>query len=236
MFRHKNIEQYKVWEQSFHVYANADTLDVNEWVDIDRVNEEAWQARYDYESNILAHFINETNLTNILEVGSGPGELSKFIHNKTKHELDYDLVDKPNAEKAFKELGYKGNFFVKDISYNIDTEGLKPSYDLIICNDCLEHLFSPSAIIQKFYHLITDTGFIFISNPNWRMGHWFLYRGLFDYDNFNYMFYVHGFDLKYQFGSPLITPDLPRLESESTMPEDMRTSWNHYLVYQKRSL
>ena len=66
MFRHKSIEQYKTWEQTFHVYANADTLDMNEWVDIDRVNEQAWQARYDYESHILAHFINEAKLTNKL--------------------------------------------------------------------------------------------------------------------------------------------------------------------------
>jgi 2-polyprenyl-3-methyl-5-hydroxy-6-metoxy-1,4-benzoquinol methylase len=236
MFRHKQVQKFREWEEAYSIYKNADTLDMDEWADIDRVKEEAWQLRYDYESDIVAHFVNEAGLVNVLEVGSGPGELSKFVHQKSKHPLNYHLVDKPYAKKAFDELGYKGTFFVKDVSNDLDLTDLNSKYDLIICNDCLEHLFSPSQIIQKFHHLISDEGYVFISNPNWRMGHWYVYRGLFDYDNFNYMFYVHGFDLKYQFGSPLKTADLPRLDSESTMPEELRTSWNHYLVYQKRSL
>lgn len=236
MFRHKTNEQYMKWEREFHVYEHADTNDTNEWIDIERINEPAWQSRYDYESNIISHFINEIDMKTILEIGSGPGELSKYVHNKVNHLIEYDLVDKPLAKKAFIDLGYKGNFFVKDISHNLDLDGLKTSYDLIICNDCLEHLFSPSAIIQKFYHLISEDGFVFISNPNWRMGHWFIYRGLFDYDNFNYFMHVHGFNLKYSFPSPLQTMNIPKLDSESEMSSELHTSWNHYLIYQKREL
>lgn len=216
------------------VYTDADTVYSDEWKDISRINEPSWQHRYQYESDIISHFINEAELTSVLEVGSGPGELSKFIHKKAKHELKYDLVDKPYAEKAFKELGYKGRFFVKDVSNGLSSDGLESRYDMIICNDCLEHLFSPSLVVQQFHNLLAEDGYVFISNPNWRMGHWYVYRGLFDYDNFNYMFHTHGFELKYQFGSPLKTEDLPRLDSESTMPEELRTSWNHYLVFQKR--
>lgn len=234
MFRHNRVGKFMDWEKNSTVYTAADTVREDEWDDISRIREEAWQSRYDYESHIITHFINEAQLTNILEVGSGPGELSKFIHNKANHELSYDLIDKPSAEVAFKKLGYKGNFFVKDVSNGLNTEGLKSKYDLIICNDCLEHLFSPSLVIQKFYELTSEDGFVFISNPNWRMGHWYVYRGLFDYDNFNYMLHTHGFELKYQFPSPLKTSDLPRLDSEKTMPEELRTSWNHYLVFQKR--
>lgn len=234
MFRHTQIDKFVEWEKNSTVYRDADTVREDEWSDTSRIKEDAWQSRYDYESSILAHFINEASLNNILEVGSGPGELSKFVHNKVKHEIDYHLIDKPSARVAFEQLGYKGKFFVKDVANGLDTEGLKSQYDLIICNDCLEHLFSPSLVIQKFYQLVSDDGYVFISNPNWRMGHWFIYRGLFDYDNFNYMLYTHGLELKYQFESPLRTPDLPRLDSERTMPEELRTSWNHYLVFQKR--
>jgi 2-polyprenyl-3-methyl-5-hydroxy-6-metoxy-1,4-benzoquinol methylase len=234
MYRHTQIVKFSNWEKDSTVYIDADTVLENEWTDTSRIREDAWQQRYDYESHLITHFINEARLVNILEIGSGPGELSKFIHNKVKHEIHYDLVDKPSAKIAFEELGYKGNFFVKDVSNGLDTTGLKSEYDLIICNDCLEHLFSPSLVIQKFHQLISDTGFVFISNPNWRMGHWYIYRGLFDYDNFNYMFHTHGLELKYQFPSTLQTPDYPRLDSEKTMPEELRTSWNHYLVYEKR--
>jgi 2-polyprenyl-3-methyl-5-hydroxy-6-metoxy-1,4-benzoquinol methylase len=234
MFRHDINSNYSAWEKVHTVYKDADTTDLTEWSVTDRIKEQAWQLRYDYESDIIAHFINEANLVNILEVGSGPGELSNFVHQKVEHSLSYDLVDKPLAKVAFDKLNYKGNFFVKDVSNGLDTQGLRPQYDLIICNDCLEHLFSPSLVVQQFYKLVSDDGFVFISNPNWRMGHWYVYRGLFDYDNFNYMFHTHGFELKYQFGSPLQTQDLPRLDSEKTMPEELRTSWNHYLVFQKR--
>ena len=236
MYRHNNNDTFSIWERLHNVYNDADTTNLEEWssTSLDRIKEPAWQQRYDYESDIVAHFINEANIVDILEVGSGPGELSNFIHKKVNHTIHYDLVDKPFAKAAFEDLGYKGNFFVKDVSNGLDTDGLKSKYDLIMCNDCLEHLFSPSLIVQQFFKLINDDGFVFISNPNWRMGHWYIYRGLFDYDNFNYMFHVHGFELKYQFGSPLKTADLPRLDSEKTMPEELRTSWNHYLVYQKR--
>jgi 2-polyprenyl-3-methyl-5-hydroxy-6-metoxy-1,4-benzoquinol methylase len=235
MFRHKEVhEQYyrdEVEKNIFHI----DTLDLTEWDNDVRIYENSWQARYDYESNIISHFVNEANLKTVLEVGSGPGELSNFIRKKSSNKLDYDLVDKPHAEKMFNKLGYEGNFFVKDVSKGFDTTGLKAKYDLIICNDCLEHLLSPSLVIQEFYKLISEEGFVFISNPNWRMGHGYIYRGLFDFDNFAYMFYTHGLELKYCFESPLKTVDLPRLDSEKTMPEELRTSWNHYLVFQKRS-
>jgi 2-polyprenyl-3-methyl-5-hydroxy-6-metoxy-1,4-benzoquinol methylase len=234
MFRHNLSQQYSNWEKNMTVYKDADTLHLSEWTDTERIREVSWQQRYNYESDIISHFINEVSLIDILEVGSGPGELSKFIHDKVNHPINYDLVDKPFAKVAFDELGYKGRFFVKDVSNGLDVSDLKDQYDLIICNDCLEHLFSPSTIIQKFYQLVSDNGFVFISNPNWRMGHWYIYRGLFDYDNFNFMMHSHGLELKYEFGSPLKTLDYPRLDSEKTMPEELRTSWNHYLIFQKR--
>lgn len=234
MFRHQEVHQQYYRDEVIKNIYKADTLDFTEWDNGDRIKEDAWQTRYDYESHIISHFINEADLKTVLEVGSGPGELSKFIRSKCSQKLDYDLVDKPYAEKLFKELGYEGNFFVKDVSKGLDTTGLKAQYDLIICNDCLEHLFSPSLVIQEFYKHVSDTGYVFISNPNWRMGHDYVYRGLFDYDNFVYMFYTHGLELKYCFGSPLKTIDLPRLQSEKAMPEELRTSWNHYLIFQKR--
>ncbi len=234
IFRHQpSNAQYYRDEVGKNVY-RADTLDLNEWNEDARIYESAWQMRYDYESDIITHFVNELSLKSVLEVGSGPGELSKFIQSKVSYELSYDLVDKPYAEELFRNLGYKGTFHIKDVSNGLDTTGLKSSYDLIICNDCLEHLFSPSLVIQQFYKLVSEEGFVFISNPNWRMGHDYIYRGVFDYDNFVYMFHTHGLELKYAFGSPLKTIDLPRLDSEQAMPEELRTSWNHYLVFQKR--
>ena len=177
------------FEEIFDVYTGSDTLHENEWEDTGRLQESSWQNRYEYEAAVIVEVMEEHDhpMKTVLEVGSGPGILSQKIQEKSNQELTYHLVDKPFAKKYFDENNLKGTFFVKDISIDMDTEGLLPSYDLIVCNDTLEHLLAPTNVIRKFYSLTTDNSLVFISVPNWRMGHQFIYRGLWDYDNFLYL-------------------------------------------------
>ena len=66
------------------------------------------------------------------------------------------------------------------------------------------------------------------------MSHQWVYRGLFDFDNFIYFLYTHKFELEGFYGSPLKTPNLPRINSESLLPDDNLTDWNHYLIFKHR--
>ena len=123
-----------------------DTAHANEWEETGRLQEAAWEQRYDYERMLISNVI-ESNLhiKNVLEIGSGPGILSQKL---LKHhpELNYHLVDKPFAKKYFDENNFKGTFFVKDLSSSFNTEGLLDKYDLVIANDFIElnQVFLPS--------------------------------------------------------------------------------------------
>ena len=205
-----------------------DTLENNEWENTTRLAEQGWDSRYDYEAQLLRSVIAECKAKTILEIGSGPGILSQKIQRLLPDKVSYDLVDKPFAKKYFDDNKFEGRFFIKDISMDLDWNGLMAEYDLIICNDTLEHLIAPSNIIKKIRGLMHHDTVFFVSVPNWRMAHQFLYRGLWDYDNFIYFMYIHGFEMDSVYPSCLQTPDYPKTDNEEEMPEELRRSWNWY--------
>ena len=225
--------EHNDFEQRFTM-KDFDTEHSNEWEDAGRLQEEAWQRRYMYEASIIQAVLNDNpHIKTVLELGSGPGILSQKILQQNP-QLEYDLVDKPFAEKYFKENNFKGRFFVKDLSSSFDTTGLRDKYDLVITNDFIEHVYNPHIILKTVHELTTPDSVFFISNPNWRMAHQYVYRGLFDFDNFVYLLYTHMFNLEGFYGSELKTPPYPRISSETLLPEENLTDWNHYLVFKHR--
>ena len=234
---HNGIEIEKIFNSD-----SFDTTDENEWNEssVQRLQEPEWNQRYEYEAKVIEGIIkdckdNGFEIKNVLELGSGPGNLAQKLFERYPN-LNYHLVDKPLAKKYFEDNNFKGKFFVKDLSMDFDTEGLLEKYDLVITNDFLEHVFNPSIIVQKVYNLTHKDSIYFISNPNWRMGHQFIYRGLFDYDNFIYFLYVHKFNPIGMVGSPLRTPPYPRISSETLLHEEDLDSWNHYIAFKHREL
>jgi 2-polyprenyl-3-methyl-5-hydroxy-6-metoxy-1,4-benzoquinol methylase len=226
--------QHNDFEQKF-TSKDFDTAHTNEWEDAGRLQEDAWQRRYEYEANLIGEVIKENpHIVNVLEIGSGPGILSQKILDRFPN-LNYHLVDKPFAKKYFDEHNFKGTFHVKDLSSSFDTHELLPKYDLVIANDFIEHVFNPHIIVSTIHRLTNDNSVFFISNPNWRMAHQYVYRGLFDFDNFVYLLYTHMFQLEGFYGSELKTPAYPRLSSETLLPEDNLTDWNHYMIFKHRS-
>ena len=229
------------FETKYRVPECADTLNTQEWAaeDANRVKDAGWESRYDYEAELIVTGVMDKKLrynANILELGPGPGVLSEKIQNLLRNKdypVQYDLVDKPFAKEAFEKAKRYGRFFVKDLSSGFDTSGLESNYQFIIANDFLEHVFNPSGIIQEVRKLLSEDGIFFVSVPNWRMGHQFTYRGLWDYDNFLYFMMVHGFEAKNVSPSILETPDYPKLDSEEEMPEELRRSWNWYFTFIK---
>jgi len=227
------------FEETMNVIQNPyDSFDMNEWEDFNRVEEPAWIARYQYESDLINNIINNnfpnsTNI-NILEIGAGIGCLSNLIQtNNPNKNIDYHLIDKPHAQKEFENRNYKGKFFVKDISIDLDTTDLLPKYDLIICNDVLEHLLAPALVVRKINFLMNTNSLFFVSIPNWRMAHQLIYRGLWDYDNFLFFMYIHELNVIEVYPSILQTPHYPKLDSEKCMPDELLRSWNFYFVCKK---
>ena len=221
-----------------------DTLEEDEWkgdISIGRLEEPGWDSRYEYEAKIVvAEIKKKDKVSTFLELGSGPGMLGQKIL-KEYPKIDYHFVDKKYAAKYHKDNKLKGKFFVKDMALDLDTEGLEEKYDFIMANDFLEHVLSPTMIAQKMKALSHKDTTVLISVPNWRMGHQFIYKGLFDYDNFIYFMHVHGFESTALYGSNMVVgpPEqinqiYPRLDSEESLPEEYLHHWNHYIIFKPK--
>jgi 2-polyprenyl-3-methyl-5-hydroxy-6-metoxy-1,4-benzoquinol methylase len=198
----------------------------------ERINDTVWLDRYKYEANIISSIIKDNNYQKILELGSGPGVLGQFVIESNPN-VNYTFVDKINAKEVFEQKAHKGKFHVKDLMNSFDISGLDHDYDMVIANDFLEHIANPSDVLYKCREITKDNSIFFISVPNWRMGHDFIYRGLFDYDNFIYFSTVHGWKPVEVAGSPLRCNPLPKETSEQTLPDDLVQSWNWYFINKK---
>ena len=199
-----------------------------------RIFEPAWVERYNYEAKMISNICTDNNLTKILELGPGPGKLADTINNIHPTKLNYTLIDKPYAKEQFEKNNYKATQFItRDLNNNFDTTGLKGPYDLFIANDFLEHIANVTDCLIQAWNLGSENSRFFVSVPNWRMGHSFQYRGLFDYDNWVYIMHMHGWKVKKVYGSNLKCAHSPKLSSEETMPDFLIQSWNMYFEASK---
>ncbi len=221
-------------EQHKHLFEKKDEWEneKNGEKDLCRIDEPAWITRYSYESTIINEILIQNNYKNVLELGSGPALMGQMIMEKNTG-IDFTFIDQEGARKIFNERNHKGKFLVIDLMNSFDTKELDKEYDFIIANDFLEHIYNPSIVMQESYKLLKSDGMMFVSVPNWRMGHTFIYRGLFDYDNFVYFMFTHGFELTTLYESPLKCMSTEKISSETTMPNELINSWNWYMLFKK---
>jgi len=188
-----------------------------------------WINRYFYEAAIIMKY----DFKSLLDVGSGPGGLCQMLI-QNRPNVVYHMIDTESAEKIHKERNYMGKFFVKDLENNFFIDDLLGTYDMIVMNDFLEHIRNPSLIMTELYGLMNEKSRMIISIPNWRMGHGFIYPGLFDFDNIITFFYQHRYKLEIVYDSPIKCTKFDKLQSESGMPDGLITSWNWYFVGSKK--
>lgn len=83
----------------------------------------------------------------VLDVGSGPGEHSRFFRLFGKQVFSLDLYEKAD---------YVGDF----MSYDFDRK-----FDVVWCSHVLEHQRNVGLFLEKLYDVIEDDGFLAISLP-----------------------------------------------------------------------
>lgn len=120
------------------------------------------------------------NVTSILDLGCGTGELGKAIKQRQDCIVDGIELNKAACEEAKKYLDtvWEDNLNRFDPSY------LATKYDCIVFADILEHILSPWQVLKKFTQVLSDDGIIVISIPNiahpWIISQ--LQKGLFRYE------------------------------------------------------
>jgi SAM-dependent methyltransferase len=213
---------------------------IDEWKcteSAERIEDAEWIKRYDRESGIVSGMCKEYKLKKILEFGSGPGKFADMVQKQIGYDVSYTMIDKYAAKELFIKNNFKGKFLVKDLMNYVDTSDLDDDYDFIIANDFLEHIANPSNILSESYKITTDNARFFVSVPNWRMGHTFIYRGLFDWDNIIYTMEIHGWKPTEMWrGVHGVNPNyksVPKLTSEDDLPEEFKLSWNWYIGCKK---
>jgi SAM-dependent methyltransferase len=215
---------------------DAGILSPTEWSDnvsYNRIYDETWIERYEYEADLVNKIINDCEIKKIIELGPGPGMLCNKVLSIAPN-VDYHLVDIEAASIANKKENLGGTFHIRDLNNDFDTTGFSNDFDLFIANDFLEHIQNPARVVLKAKSLLNnDNGWALISVPNWRMGHGWIYRGLFDWDNFIHFMYQHGFAFEGYKESKLKCGFSPKLDSERSMPDDVIDSWNFYMLFKK---
>tara|TARA_B100000519_G_C14192600_1_gene413882 strand:- start:216 stop:938 length:723 start_codon:yes stop_codon:yes gene_type:complete len=216
--------------------------DINTYWDnnYDLMDPSGWEQRYIHEANIILTVCKENApINNILDIGSGPGRLGDLILG-INNDVIYDRVDGDSAKRAYLQRGYKGrNFYIQNLFDSFEVDDIKEKYDLIVMNDFLEHIRNPSLIMQRCReNLCSSKGLVFVSVPNWRMKHHFIYPGLFDYDNFIKFMIFEGFNVVYQLPSwkthvPIRVPKL--INVETSMNDDSIYDWNWYILFVKNA-
>lgn len=132
------------------------------------------QHKYEYDTDLEgnstgAHIVRLIgNNKRVLELGAGPGSITKHLKNI----CNCNIVAIENDEKAIDKL----TIYCEKI-YNIDLNNKswpkalddEEKFDVVLAADVLEHLYDPWAVLEAMKNLLTDDGFLIISLPH--VGH-----------------------------------------------------------------
>lgn len=105
------------------------------------------------------------NFSNVLEIGCGQGEFGRLV--KMNHNIKYTGVESdPHSAliaEQYLDLVLSGDVFVQ--FHNLPDH----NYDLIICNDVIEHIAIPDILLQNLKNKMKPDSRLVCSIPNFRV-------------------------------------------------------------------
>ena len=105
---------------------------------------------------------------NVLEIGAGPGSITKHLVNIKKCSVTALEIDKDAIEKLseYTDDIYPADLNNPDWPVQFSDKGL---FDVVVAGDVLEHLYNPWGTLEKMRDLLTESGHIVVSLPH--VGH-----------------------------------------------------------------
>ena len=102
------------------------------------------------------------NKATILEIGCGPGNITKYLLSKRPDFNIFGIDISPNMIELAKINNPKANFAVMD-SRNISE--IETKYDAIVCGFCLPYLSETDSqkLIFEANYLLNNSGFLYLS-------------------------------------------------------------------------
>ena len=142
----------KRYKETFETWNKVASLYQGKFMGLDIYND-----TYDF----ICSTLNKPNST-ILEIGCGPGNITKYLLSKRPDFEIFGIDIAPNMIKLAKENNPNASFAIMD---SREISKIKTKYDGIVCGFCLPYL-SPTdseKLIFDANNLLNDNGLIYIS-------------------------------------------------------------------------
>lgn len=115
------------------------------------------------------HLVDHFKNPSILEYGCGSAVLTEWLMDNFP-ECRYSVADIPSATLDFirwKKDYYRYKYSILEIGKGKEGIPLKEKYDLIICQDVLEHTPNPLEIIESFCEHLNKDGILVVDFIDW---------------------------------------------------------------------
>lgn len=121
------------------------------------MNLELYNHTYDFMCDMIT-----THNAKLLEIGCGPGNITKYLLSKRPDYAIFGIDIAPNMVELAKRNNPAANFSVMDIR---KISELKEKYDGIVCGFCLPYLSHVDSVkfIRDCYHLLNEDGLLYLS-------------------------------------------------------------------------
>jgi SAM-dependent methyltransferase len=104
--------------------------------------------------------------TSVLDIGFGGGEVGKYCKENAQGKSIYTM----GIDIAPKQIDLHGSVYDSARVVNVDEEGwtdsLGRSFDIVIASELLEHLFRPDLFLARVKKILTPSGEVIITTPN----------------------------------------------------------------------
>ena len=144
--------------------------------EIKKFYDELWREERERDSNIgwgyqqrrlhstIFEFLNIKENDLVLEIGCGPGDLTKKLSKEYKKVIAFD-ISYVGVKKARKRVDMNCNseFLVSDatkLPFNAH------QFDIVIFSEVLEHIIDQERCIQEIYRVIKPNGYLILTTPN----------------------------------------------------------------------
>ncbi len=143
------MDRYK---ETFDTWNKVASLYQDKFMDLDLYND---------TYNFICNSIAKEN-AKVLEIGCGPGNITKYLLSKRPDFDIYGIDIAPNMIELAKRNNPSASFAVMDCR---QIDEIKTKYDGIVCGFCLPYLSQTDSqkIITDCYNLLNENGLIYIS-------------------------------------------------------------------------